>query len=364
MPLEIQPLDDRGDAWNSFAKQSEDAWFWHTTHWMEYTQEYSADRFIANSSFTIVENETILAICPLVTERDVLEERGNKFSYSGGPIPFPATRNDLSPAKKQQVLNLYVQTLTSIAQRTDVGYVSVRVPSVAKSYMAFGAPFASPMLRYGYIDLAHLTQVIDLREEASVLWGNIRKGHKADIKRAEQSCEVTVWDGGSITTEKFQEYQSLHAKDAGKVTRSQTTFDLMRAWVEDGNAILVEAQHAGQTAAFSLVILFNSGAYYGSSCKDPDLVGIPASHLIQWRTISWLKEHGIDWYDVGVQQFSPQWFDPAGAKDISIADFKRGFGGATVPLVTAEFFYDKALLKRTFESRLDGYLSSLHTTPN
>jgi len=241
----------------------------------------------------------------------------------------------------------------------DVGYVSVRVPSVAKYYLAYGMPFVNQLLKYGFVDLAFLTQVIDLRKDVGVLWADIRKGHKSDIKCAGQVCEAKVWDQHTIMTEKFREYQSLHRKDAGRVTRSQRTFDLMLSWVRQGLAILVEANYRGQAVGFSLVILFSTGAYYGSSCKDPDCPDIAASHLIQWRTIRWLKEHHFEWYDMGLQQFCLQWFDPASPKDISIALFKRGFGGVTIPLVTAEFFYSKALMEQTFKKRWREYLSAL-----
>ena len=190
------------------------------------------------------------------------------------------------------------------------------------------------------------------------LWSDVRKGHKSDVKRAGEVCELKVWDRYTITALKFREYRLLHARDAGRVTRSQRTFDLMLSWVEAGHAILVEAEHGGQAISFALVIIFGTGAYYGSSCKDPDHPDIAASHLVQWGTISWLKEHGFEWYDIGLQQFHSQWYGPASTKHISISQFKRGFGGMTIPLVTAEFFYSKELLRCTYERRWREYIAN------
>ena len=361
--METTPLGNNKEAWNSFAQQCDDAWFWHTTNWMEYTQEYSGEKYIANRSFLIVENHEPVAICPVIVEISSLAANTHQFSCLGLPIPFPAMRNELSYEKRQLALKLYTQMLTTIAQEEAVGYVSVRVPSVATSYLTHGIPVSNALLRYGYIDLAYLTQIIDLRRDLKELWAEVRKGHKSDVKRANKTCHVEVWDQHNITANKFQEYQLLHQKDAGRVTRSQRTFDLMLSWVAEGHAILVEADHGGQAAGFSLMILFRTGAYYGSSCKDPELPDVPAAHLIQWSTIRWLKEHGFEWYDTGLQQFCSQWFEQASPKDLSIAGFKRGFGGSTVPLMTAEFFYTRALLKSTFEKRLCGYLSALSEVP-
>ena len=356
--MEVVPIADSREGWDSFARQSDDAWFWHTTHYMDYTEEHSGEKLVDNLSFSVMENKETLALCPVIVESSALAEGVRQYSYSGGPIPVPAMRNGLSPDKRQRVLSIYTRTLESSAGREGVGYASVRVPAVARSYVEHAGPFANPLLRYGYTDLAYLTQVIDLRKDLGDLWSDVRKGHKSDVKRAGEACELKVWDRHTITTPKFQEYRLLHARDAGRVTRSQRTFDLMLSWVKAGHAILVEAEHGGQAISFALVIIFGAGAYYGSSCKDPDHPDIAASHLVQWGAIGWLKEHGYAWYDIGLQQFHPQWHDAASPKDISISEFKRGFGGMTIPLVTAEFFYSKELMKCTYERRCREYVAS------
>lgn len=356
--MEIVLFDQKNrDEWEHFSECSSDAWFWHTTDWMTYTQEYSKEGFLANSSFFVIENSEILAICPVMVERSALPNDIIQFSYSGGPIPFPAMHDDLTPGSRQRVLKFYVQALRFISKKENVSYVSVKVPSVANNFINYEMPFANPLIKFGFIELTYHTQVINLQQELDDLWAGIRKGHRYDIRRSEKVCELRVWDQHTITAEKFSEYQLLHQKDAGRITRSQRTFDLMLSWIKQGNAILVEAEHDGRAIGFALLILFQRGAFYGSSCKDPDYYETPASHLIQWATIRWLREHQFEWYDIGIQQFFPQWFDPASTKDISISFFKRGFGGVTIPLPTAEYFYSKSCLEQTYKERLQRYLS-------
>jgi hypothetical protein len=217
---------------------------------------------------------------------------------------------------------------------------------------------ANPLARFSFFDLPALTQILDLRVDQSILWSGIRKGHKADIKRAQRKCDVQVWDRGTITPAKFSEYQALHQKDAGCMTRSQATFDMMHDWIRRGLAVLIEAEHGDQAVAFALLLLYKEGAYYGSGCKDPDHAELPASHLVQWEAIQWLKAHGYQFYDIGVQQFGPQWYEVPTPKEIAIAHFKRGFGGHTLPLVTGEFFYSAELLEKTFERRIQAYMAT------
>jgi len=360
MSLEIVLLDSAAyKDWDDFANRSDDAWFWHTTHWMAYAQEYVRDRFLTNRSFLLVEDSKLLAICPVFVERSISPAGAIQYSLAGAPLPFPAMRNDLRNDKRERVLAKYIKGLDVLARDERIGYVWVRIPSVSKSSMVQQEAWTNPLLKYGFIDLPYQTQVIDLRKDKEALWGEIRKGHKSDIKRGEQACRVTVWDNRTVTPEKFDEYRVLHQKDAGRVTRSKRTFDLMLSWVREGHAILVEASNDTTAVGFSLVIIFESGAYYGSSCRDPDYPELPVGHLIQWATICWLRDHGFTWYDIGIQQFGPQWFDQAGPKDFSISKFKRGFGGRTIPLVTGERFYSKSFLEQTMKARWRAYTAAL-----
>lgn len=359
--MNCAPYGDNREEWEEFARRSDDAWFPHTTYCMEYMEEYSQQNLVANRSFAIAENGRTIAICPLLVELSGSDDGYKQFSYGGAPAPFPAMDNELSAPQRQQVLKFYVETLRTMAKQEDVARVWVRIPPLAKSYLEYGAPFANPLIRHGFVDLTYLTQVVDLTKTLDDLWSDVRKGHKSDIKRGSQACEVKFWDSHTLTSEKFHQYQLLHAKNMGAVTRTQLTFDYMYSWVMNEYAVLVEAEYQDQAIGFSLMTLFGAGAYYGSSCKDPDIPDIPASHVIQWDTILWLKDHGYKWYEVGLQQFSPQWFDAASDKQMSIAGFKRGFGGTTVPMVTAEYFYSKKLLRHTFENRLQNYLCSPST---
>jgi len=364
--LERLPFDAQAKTWDQFAGASYDAWFWHTSDWMDYTQEYSGEQFIANRSFYIVENGKELAICPLFVEWSQLSDGAKQFSCAGSlnvPIAFPAMVNGLPRAKRDDVIGYYVQVLESIAHEEGVGHVSVRVPTIARSYIEHGRPFANPLLAHGFTDLAHVTRVIDLEQPESALWSDIRKGHRSDIRKAEKFCQIRVWDRSNITLKKFREYQELHRKDMGRVTRSQRTFDLMLSWIRCGNAILTEAEHEGIGIGFSLFNTFGHGAFYGSTCKDPEYMSVPVSHLIQWSTICWLKTHGYRWYETGPQTFGPQFHHPATDKSASISSFNRGFGGQNIPSVTAEYFYSKELMEKVYRKRMDNLFALISAAP-
>jgi hypothetical protein len=322
--------------WNSFARESNDAWFWHTTQWLAFAAEVGAAHHLQDLSFGIVQDNAVVAICPLM-----LEDRDGyrRFTYLGESVPFPAFHNGVSAPARSQLSAFYVEELDRLAAEHHVAYTRIAVPALAPLRYEPVEPSINPLVRFGFFDLPWMTQVIDLALPEGRLWQGLRKGHRCDVKRAAKEVTVSFWDEATVLPTKFQQYQELHAKDAGRVTRSQRSFDMMRSWIDCGHAVLVEAALNGQPVAFALILLFREGAYYGSGCKDPDHAALPASHLIQWESLLWLKRHGYRRYDIGVQHFTAQWHYVPSEKALGIAAFKRGFGGRTVPVLTAERFY-------------------------
>ena len=151
-----------------------------------------------------------MAVCPLFVERSPFSEDAKQFTCSGSltvPLALPAMTNGLSAAKRQEILVFYLETLKTISVEEGVSYVSLRMPAIAKSNIEIDMPSANPLLRYGFTDLSYITRVIDLSPDEAELWSDIRKGHRADIRRAEKSCQIKIWDQSNITPEKFNEYR-------------------------------------------------------------------------------------------------------------------------------------------------------------
>ena len=108
--MEILSKIQNLDAWDPFALESDDAWFWHSTDWMEYTQEYAGDLFVADKSFFITENGNVMAICPLFVEWSPFSEGAKQFTCSGSlavPMALPAMDNGLSAGKRQDLLGFW-----------------------------------------------------------------------------------------------------------------------------------------------------------------------------------------------------------------------------------------------------------------
>lgn len=338
--MNLKPAD--GD-WDKVIQVSTGAWFWHTRAWLDYSREYAAAGFVRDASFYVMDGGAHLAAVPVFVER---WDGRPTLSLARGPLPAPA-------CVRPDAFETALEGLKELARKEGVDRFQLRVPSLAPAVLESALPCSSPFLRHGGLDLPFQTQLVDLRKPLSELWSDVRHGFRADIRRAEKTMAARAWWGEELTDAKFKEYQYLHAKDAGRVTRPQATFDLMRDWCRQRRGVLIETSEAGKPVAFALLLLHGSGALYGSACKDPDKPKLPSMHLAQWTAVKWLKEESFRFYDLGQQDFSAQWFHSPSPKEVAISLFKRGLGGTTAPVFTAEFYLTPGGMRSAVLERLE-----------
>jgi len=350
------------DAWDAFCFQSSEAWFWHTAHWLDYTLDYRPELTPTSYSFFVLAGEQIAAICPLILETS----RGpdgdiRQFSYGGDAVPAPAFADGLPDQLRSLITRAVFRRIDELARANRVQRISFRMSPPAPAFWGFTHPEPNPLVGEGFSDVTLLTRIIDLSQPEHELLADMRKGHRADIKRAEKLMSASVLDSSNITHDRFERYRLLHRKAAGRTTRPLKTFELMYSWIQDGWAVLSAATLEGRDIGFALISTYKDGAYYSSGCVDPEFNHLPAGHLLQWRAMQWLKAHNIRHYEIGIQLYSSQPHSIVSPKEWNISFFKRGFGGFTVPSWRAEKFYDEDYCRRLLQERADLYARTLST---
>lgn len=350
-------LDDgHRQAWDDFCLQSSEAWFWHTTHWLDYTLAYRPECEPASHSFLVMSENKIAAICPLVLETSQQSgENIREFSYGGDAVPAPAVADGLPENTRRHVTRAVYRQIDELAIANRVQRISFRISPPAPSFWRFTHPQPNPLMRDGFSDVSLLTQVIDLSPPEEQLLRDMRKGHRADIKRAEKLMSAVVLDSSNITPDAFERYRLLHRKAAGRTTRPLKTFELMYSWIQQGFAVLSCASTEGKDIGFALISVYKNGAYYSSGCVDPEFNHLPVGHLLQWRAMQWLRTHNLCHYEIGIQLCSSQPHSIVSEKEWNISFFKRGFGGVTVPAWRVEKFYDEAFCRRVLQGRAEQY---------
>ncbi|OGC22601.1 hypothetical protein A3J90_06980 [candidate division WOR-1 bacterium RIFOXYC2_FULL_37_10] len=356
--MKIVPLTkDKYQDWNEFCLKSDDAWFWHTTDYLEFSIACHHENNVRSLSFMVYDDVGIMAICPLLLEEvNCNDHEINIFSNSimGGYEVHPALKTDISDERKEKVRKLIFSFVDDFACKNNVKSAAFSFVPLANYPQSLKQLSFNYLMKYGYFNHSLNTQILDLTSSYETLNRDVRKGHKYDIKRGEKAYVVDIFDKNNITKDIFNFYRLLHHKASGRITRPLVTFDMMYKWILDGNGVLCGLKYNNIYIGFSLIITYKNAAYYGSASDDPDAkVDVPISHIIQWETVKWLKNNGFVCYEIGLQQYSSQLYDNPNQKDIDISLFKRGFGGKTITVHRGIKYYDKQFMHEKILSNLN-----------
>lgn len=353
--MEIIPLTkERYGEWNDFCEKSDDAWFWHTTYWLEYALEYRPEVKKQNLSFFVFDKNTPLAICPLVLENDgtVIQ-----FSLAGDFGQLPALKNGLNSTVNNQILKFVFEHIDILAKKNKVKKSLMRSTVLLKSESK-----SNILVKFGYLDASLTTQVIDTQKTLQEIKKDIRHGHLSDITKAGKILAADVFDKVSLTKEIFEKYVDLHFKAAGRVTRPRSTFDAMFDIVKRGDGFLLGAKKDGIYIGFSYFLLYKNKSYYFSACNDPEFEDVPIAHFIQWNALVWMNKSKCSAYEIGWQHYGPTLLGTPSAKEINIDRFKRGFGGDARVLFRGEKYYDDKLFIDVYTKRIQEFAKSIQKT--
>lgn len=355
--MRLVPLAPAGyAAWDAFCAASPDAWFWHTSHWLEYQLAWADTLGSRSRAFVVEEDGQVLAAVPLM----VVEHRGAPFpltevSLSSEPCWAPALAAGLPERRRHEVLRRVFGAIDETAAREG----AVRATFKVSALTVRERPAPPALRRFGYADISLDSQIMDLTGSEAELWQAIPEPRRRHIARGQRHLTTTVHDGVSVTRAVFDEYRDLHARAAGRVTRPPATFALMYRWILDGHAVLVRTGLDAAAVGFVYVFLYKDAGFYGSGANDPDRRDLPIGHVLHWEAIRWLRARGRRAYELGVQRYGPLPHDVPTDKELGIATFKRRFGGRPVPLYVWEKYYAADVYKQVAAERTARYAERL-----
>ncbi len=307
--------------WDRFCLESNDCWFYHTSDWIRYTLEYGGEESKLISFFIEDGNNDIIAICPLIRFK-------NKFVFSGSNGPNPALRNGISADLSKKLLNQIFSEIDSLASQEGIDECLMSLTSLAKNHL--GLFTYNYLMKYNFENISLNTQIIDLDKDERTLWRDIKKSNRFEIKKGNNLFKFSIVKPLSYKSREFEEFKKLHFLAAGRLTRSEKSWEIQYDWITKGNGIVILAYLDEKPIGGIYTILYKDGGYYGISANHPDYEQYSISHAIQWKMIKWLKGNRYKYYELGIQQFSAQNYDHPTEKDIQISLFKRHFGGKTI----------------------------------
>lgn len=164
---------------------------------------------------------------------------------------------------------------------------------------------------------------VDLSQDYHTLKSNYRKSYKTLISKGYkllnpfklQQNDSKVW----------KEFKALHFKSAGRITRSEKSWDLLFDQVKEKKANFYYCRdHNGIMIGGSLIMTCKDEAFYAVAAYDRNLFHLPIGHLLQDFIIKDLLNTNINWYRLG-RLYHKSDFDFPTDKEIQIGIFKSGF---------------------------------------
>jgi hypothetical protein len=188
--------------------------------------------------------------------------------------------------------------------------------------------FGEGLLSSGCVGAPAYKQIIDLQLEEDSLRRDIRKRYRTFINWGEKNLSITVHDHRNMIPEVIEEFRQLHLTVAGKETRSPETWRLQYRQIMENQAFVITGRLGEKLITAALFSCSPSYCYYGVGASMRDMFDKPLSHAILWRSILEAKRRGCRLYEMGdLADLYPRGYSD---KEKSIADFKRGFGGAAL----------------------------------
>jgi len=189
--------------WNTFCVNSKDAWFWHTTRWLEYNLVYRPETHAISHSFLLFLNGELVAICPIIIQDMSLNEvTARSISYPSGHGVLPAIASGIAKTASRKIWQTCAEMIDSIAEKNNVKHASFRITPLTESgqNLAELSEKLNMVRQSNYLESIALTLIIDLISDKHTLRNQMRKGHRYDVKRAD-----TLFRTKGLTRDRYLE---------------------------------------------------------------------------------------------------------------------------------------------------------------
>lgn len=173
------------------------------------------------------------------------------------------------------------------------------------------------------------TQMLDLTLAEAELHRQMSKSYRWRVNWGKNNLRVVLVNSDTVTPAHMEEFRLLHVREAGRETRSKHSWELQYDMVRANRAFLVFGYLGENLVTAALFSHSDQLCYYGVSVSRREMFDKPLSHVLIWSAALHAKSLGCRWFETGDQVFPCQGDTPPTAKELGIATFKRGFGGAT-----------------------------------
>lgn len=363
MEMKIREFSEvDGRTWDAWAAQMKDSSYLHSHAFLSFLHALAGPE--NTLTFACVgEDGQPVALCPLgICRKSVAGVDFVEASWNGAPLGLPVCSGD-TPSARRKIQNEVLAVFHARLRAHSVGRACLRRHAITTQVLSGSGQDSMQLglLQNGYECQPQNTVILDLRSPEDALLAQTSTYQRKHIRRSLRSGlrirEFGAGDPG--LKEAFARYQEAHIASAGGLARPQRTFDIMLSLIEQGAARLFVA-FAGDLAISYLHCGEFSRFAYGFSQVNLDEFERQHSprQLLEWQAMLSYRNRGFWFYEVGTLWHGPQFYKVPSAKELSIAEFKRRYGGLWLPELCFERIFDRALWETIHDHRKKLFLSS------
>ena len=169
---------------------------------------------------------------------------------------------------------------------------------------------------------------IDLNQDQSDIFRNLRKSFKGLINKQGKERKTVILFGKQANRSFWNDFRELHFKDAGRITRSEDTWNQQFEDILIGNSYCVLQYIENKLISGGYFLLSETHVYYGVSASSlgHDMQR-PGIHSMLFEAILFAKKIERKSFLLGFSEIT--------SKDIKqshLLNFKMGFGKDLTPI--------------------------------
>jgi hypothetical protein len=338
--LRVVPFNDlAAEAWDEVWARSSDAWLFHASAWIQ----TEANAFWSeNLSFAIEERTGLAAILPLysgiIGEDLVILSGLHRHAGLAVHPDFAGQRRaiegvvmdrvrQLGSVRQVQRIHLSVQNLAPRSLSVDRDHIPFWVMDYGFNLGLACAPAGfeiAPGRSNVFADL-----VVDLRPALGVLRAGFTSACRRALAQAETHSLNFAASVGFGATAEFHELAKRSAQRTEEQLPQDTYYRDLQSLADAGHLAVCHVSLDGEITAAAMVLFDKGCASYLAGASLAQFHHLRVNDFLQWRTMAWLKEAGIDFYRLG-----PTFPEvPIDWPINRVAAFKRRFGGRPIPVI-------------------------------
>lgn len=347
--------------WDRHIHKLTDSTYMHSSWWINYLN--AVNGIENDKSFIILEGDNPLGACTLtVPESNVngTDYQAANFIDISNPCPAIA---ELPATQRRRLLRKVFNIIYEILMPYKIKKIEFYKHPVNINFLkgAFDGSYQAEVIALGYIGYVKNTIIVDLTKGEEELLSEVTAYQRKHIRKsAKQGLLIKELRGSSRFIGKaFNDYQSAHFKSAGRLTRPQASWDIMKELLKKEKATLFIATIDGHEISYLYCGEFGDFSFGWSqvNLNEHEKIYSPR-HLLEWEAMMTYKRRGFRYYEVGIQYGLPQIQYFPTYKDITISQFKERYGGKLYCYLYFEKFLDKELFTAVYKERIERISSS------